>query len=359
MELLSVNTRELKTMLSVCMESNLVPMIHGSPGIGKSAVTHSVADDYRLHLIDHRLSTAAPEDQTGLPFRDGDRARFMPFADLFPIAGDNLPGVFKRSDGTFTKPTHDGWLLFLDEINSAPKSVMASAYKLILDRMTGQHKLHDNVMIIAAGNLKTDRAITNDIGTALQSRMVHLELRVDHRIWMEDVALKNGYDDRIVGFLSMFPDKLMDFRPDHNDRTFCCPRTWEFMNRLLTQLDGSPRAVTNAHAALYAGTITSGVATEFLTYCKHAAEMIRLEDVLANPKECRVPYEAAVKYATTTHLLTNANEKNIGPVLEYISRYDASFKIMFARQLAVRHQALAGHPAFAMFLSKMTNLLNA
>ncbi|QEG09254.1 ATPase [Stenotrophomonas phage Pokken] len=347
MELLSVNTRELKTMLSICMESNLVPMIHGSPGIGKSAVTHGVSDDYQLQLIDHRLSTAAPEDQTGLPFRDGDRARFMPFADLFPIAGDKIP------------TGKQGWLLFLDEINSAPKSVMASAYKLILDRMTGQHKLHENVAIIAAGNLKTDRAITNDIGTALQSRMVHLELRVDHKIWMEDVALAQNYDDRIIGFLSMFPDKLMDFRPDHNDRTFCCPRTWEFMNRMMHHMDGSPRAVTSANAALYAGTITSGVATEFLTYCKHAADLVSLEDVLKAPAECRVPYEAAVKYATTTHLLSSVKGDTLAPVLEYITRYDASFKIMFARQLAIRHPTLAGHPAFAQFLSKMTHLLNA
>lgn len=347
MELHSVNTRELKSMLSICMESNLVPMIHGSPGIGKSAVTHGLSDDYELHLIDHRLSTAAPEDQTGLPFHDGDRARFKPFADLFPLQGDRIPAG------------KQGWLLFLDELNSAPKAVQASAYKLILDRMTGQHKLHDRVAIIAAGNLKTDRAITVDIGTALQSRMVHLELRVDHAIWMEDVALKYGYDDRIVGFLSMFPDKLMDFRPDHNDRTFCCPRTWEFMNRLLVTPSGRHRTVSQSNAALYAGTITSGVATEFLTYCEHAAKMIRLEDVLASPKECNVPYEAAIKYATTTHLLSNATDDNLTPVLEYITRYDASFKIMFARQLAIRHPSLAAHPAFAMFLSKMTSLLNA
>lgn len=347
MELLSVTTRELSRMLSHVVEARLVPMIHGSPGIGKSAITHNLADRYNWHLIDHRLSTAAPEDQTGLPFRDGDRARFMPFADLFPIAGDKVP------EGK------NGWLLFLDEINSAPKSVMASAYKLILDRMTGQHKLHEEVAIIAAGNLKTDRAITNDIGTALQSRMVHLELRVDHRVWMEDVALVQNYDERIIGFLNMFPDKLMDFRPDHNDRTFCCPRTWEFMNRLLTNLDGSPRAVTKDNSALYAGTITSGVATEFMTYCKHADDLVRLEDVLAEPDKCRIPHEAAVKYATTTHLLTHSNENNVGKILEYVSRLDASFKIMFARQLAIRHNKLAAHPAFAMFLSKMTHLLNA
>lgn len=340
-ELYSVNTRQLKPMLQQCLEANVVPMIHGSPGIGKSAITGDVSEDNSLFLIDHRLSTAAPEDQTGLPFFKDGKAHFAPFAELFPLQDSKIP------DG------YAGWLLFLDEINSASKAVMASAYKLILDRMTGQHKLHDRCMIIGAGNLATDRAITNNIGTALQSRMVHLELRVDHNIWMEDVAYAKDYDERIIGFLNMYPDRLMDFRADHNDRTFCCPRTWEFMNRLI-----KGREVTNTSAALYAGTITSGVAVEFISYCQNSAKLVQIDRVLADPKGCPVPHEAAVKWATTTHLLHRITMENMAKVLEYIDRFDASFRIMFVRALVIRNPQATSHPAFASFLSRMTTLLN-
>lgn len=345
----SVNSRQLASMIQQCLEASVVPMIHGSPGIGKSAVTHAISQRNNLKMIDHRLSTAAPEDQTGLPFKSADGfARFAPFADLFPLEATPLPAG------------HDGWLLFLDELNSASKAVMASAYKLILDRMTGQHKLNDRCMIIGAGNLKTDRAITNDIGTALQSRMVHLELRVEHRIWMEDVALTQKYDERIIGFLNMLPDRLMDFRPDHNDRTFCCPRTWEFMNRLLFDpVSQKPREVLDSAAALYAGTITSGVAVEFISYCRNAAHLVKIEDVLADPLQCRIPSEAAIKWATTTHLLNRVTNETLGDVLKYIDRMDASFKIMFARALVVRNPTIVTRPEYAMFLSKMTNLLNS
>lgn len=342
----SVNTRQLSGMLQQCLEADVVPMIHGSPGIGKSAIASIIAKNNNLKMIDHRLSTAAPEDQTGLPhFRDG-KAYFAPFAELFPLSDTPLP------------QGKEGWLLFLDEINSASKAVMASAYKLILDRMTGQHALHERCAIIAAGNLSTDRAITNNIGTALQSRMVHLELRVDHRIWLEDVAVPNNYDERILGFLSMFPERLMDFRSDHDERTFCCPRTWEFMNRLVTDMDGKPRAVLDTNAALYAGTITSGVAVEFISYCKNAASLVKIEEVLADPKECRVPSEAAVKWATITHLLHRVSEENLAKVLDYIDRFDASFRIMFVRALIIRNKNITRHAAFAQFLSKMTALLN-
>lgn len=372
MELYSVNTRQLSGMLQQCLEANVVPMIHGSPGVGKSAITHNVAKQNNLLMIDHRLSTAAPEDQTGLPyFKDG-FARFAPFAELFPLQSTPLPGTYMKTsridDGAggvreVTKlhgeATHDGWLLFLDEINSAPKAVMASAYKLILDRMTGQHKLHDRCMIVGAGNLQTDRALTNHIGTALQSRMVHLELRVDPKIWFEDVAYAQGFDERIIGFLNMYPERLMDFRPDHTDKTFCCPRTWEFMNRLITDPEGKPRPVLHSSAALYAGTITSGVASEFIAYCDNSSKLVTIEQVLADPKNCRVPVEGAVKWATVTHLLHRVTNDTMGGVLEYVERYDASFRIMFVRALVIRNPAVTQHPAFATFLSKMTVLLNS
>jgi hypothetical protein len=147
----------------------------------------------------------------------------------------------------------DGWLLFLDEANAAPRSVQASAYKLVLDRMVGQHSLHDHVAISMAGNLATDRAIVQPLSTAMQSRVVHIELQADFEEWLEDVAFKEGYDERIIAFLSQWPGKLMDFKADHHDKTFCCPRTWEFVNRLI-----QGRQELDSIQSLLGGTITSG-----------------------------------------------------------------------------------------------------
>lgn len=205
--------RKLRELMIDVIEAGLVPYVTSSPGMGKSAITHSVAAEFNLKMIDHRLSTSTPEDMTGLPrFNEHGEATFAPFAELFPLDYTPLP------DGK------DGWMLFLDEFSSAPKSIQAPAYKLILDRMTGQKKLNSNVAIVAAGNLATDRAIVNPISTALQSRMVHLELELDFDEWLMDVALKQNYDKRIIAFLSQYPSKLMDFEPDHHDKTFCCPR---------------------------------------------------------------------------------------------------------------------------------------
>lgn len=338
--------RQVRKLATDVMEAGLVPFVRGSPGVGKSSIFRSIARDFRLEMIDHRVSTSAPEDFTGLPEfvtrPDGTRvARFSPFGDLFPIVGTQVP------------EDKDGWLLFLDEFNSGTKMVQAAAYKLILDRMTGLHHLHPNVAIALAGNLDTDRAITNSLSTAMQSRVVHIELEVSHQEWLEDVALKERYDDRVIAFLGFAEKHLMDFRPDHDEKTFCCPRTWEFMNRLVKD-----KPVTPDKTALYAGTITSGVAAEFVAFCQLKDELVTIKQVLADPEGADVPQEAQRKWIVTTHLMSKVTDENFGDLCTYVNRMDLSFRVLFFRGVMVQHPELRSHPQFSKAMSALSKYLH-
>jgi hypothetical protein len=212
--------RQVKKFIIRCMMARLVPFVQSSPAMGKSAIVAEIAREYHLKLIDHRLSTSAPEDLSGLPKLTNDSASFIPFEN-FPVEGTPIPEGYQ------------GWMLFLDELNAAPKMVQAAAYKLVLDRMVGLKNLHSNVVLVCAGNLTTDRSIVNPLSTAMQSRLIHLMMELNFDEFMEDVALRFGWDSRIIAFLNMKKALLHDFRPDHNDKTFCAPRTWEFMNKLI------------------------------------------------------------------------------------------------------------------------------
>jgi len=59
--------RQTRKFILRCMVSGLVVFIQSSPAMGKSAIVGSIAQEYNLEMIDHRLSTSAPEDLTGLP----------------------------------------------------------------------------------------------------------------------------------------------------------------------------------------------------------------------------------------------------------------------------------------------------
>lgn len=195
----------VKQILSV----NLVPFLQGSPGIGKSAVIKEVADGAKLKVIDLRLSQCEPTDLLGLPVLSENKAKYKAF-DTFPLEKDKVPAGYK------------GWLLFLDELNSAPRSVQVAAYKIILDRMVGQEKLNDKVYIVAAGNLATDNAVVNSLSTALRSRLVNIECQVSVEEWL-DWAVEQKFNPDILAYVSYKGTKgLYSFNPEQNDQTFAC-----------------------------------------------------------------------------------------------------------------------------------------
>lgn len=334
--------RKVKQFVTECLYAGLVPYVQSSPGMGKSTIMRNVAKDLQLKMIDHRLSTSAPEDLSGLPrFNEHGQAMFAPFADLFPIEGTSLP------EGK------QGWMLFLDEFNAAAKSVQAAAYKLVLDRMVGQHRLHENVVLTAAGNLSTDRAITNPISTAMQSRVVHLEMEINFEEWLYDVALLENYDSRIIAYLSQFPSKLMDFRPDHNEKTFCCPRTWEFTNRLI-----KGKQVEDATATLLAGTITSGVAVDFVQFTKVYHNLVTIKEIRADPRNCRIPQDAGSKWAIISHMMEKMDEENMDDLSLYADRFTVDFRILFYRSILVRNPTMRQHPAFIRAMSTLARYLH-
>lgn len=338
--------RRAKQLCIEVIQAGRVPFLQSSPGMGKSSIFRQIALEWMLRMIDHRIATSAPEDFTGLPefieINGIRRARFAPFADLFPLDSDEVPAGMQ------------GWLLFLDEFNQGNKDVQAAAYKLVLDRMTGQHKLHPNLAIAMAGNLSTDRAITNDLSTAMQSRVIHIEMEINHPEWEADIALPQKYDPRIIAYLNWKSGSLMDFKPDHQEKTFACPRTWEFMNdHLRVKPD-----VTVEDTTKFAGTITSGVAADFVSFCQIYKGLITIKEILADPQNAHVPRLAEERWGVISHLIEKTTEKNFTDVTAYIGRFDLSFRILYFRGLVVQQPKIRSHPSFAKAMGDVSAKLN-
>lgn len=336
--------RQTYTDICEILEAKLIPNVIGPPACGKSSLFRKAAAEYGLFMIDHRVSTSAPEDFSGLPeFKDtpnGRRATFTPF-DLFPLVGDEIPKGY------------EGWLLFLDEANSGTKMVQAAMYKLALDGMTGQYHLHDRVMTAMAGNRASDRAIVNSFGTAMQSRVITLEMEVVFEEWLYDVALAEQYDERVIGFLSANPSFLMDFKPDHNDKTFCAPRTWEFMNKMV-----KGKEVSAKNTRKFAGTITSGVAAQFTAFCQIYKSLVTVQQILSDPENAHVPHEPLHKWGVIASLMSKIKDDNFGKMCTYVNRMDTAFKVLFFRTAQVQHPQLRHHPDFIQAAIKLSKYLH-
>ena len=137
-------------------------MLWGPPGVGKSQMVAQVAEKNNIPVIDIRLSQMEPSDLRGIPFKNGAEVEWA------------IPSMLPN-----TKRHGPKGILFLDEITSAPPSVSAAAYQLILDRKLGNYEVPKGWAIFAAGNRQGDRGVTYTMPAPLANRFSHYEVDVN------------------------------------------------------------------------------------------------------------------------------------------------------------------------------------
>lgn len=345
---LTVKPSECRAAVTNAIKAKLVPMIHGSPGIGKSAIVHGIAKEFNLKVIDLRLSQCDPTDLLGFPKinEETDKAGYVPM-ETFPIAGDPLPAVI-NADGEKTGKTYNGWLLFLDELPTAPPAVQAAAYKLILDRMVGVHHLHKNVAIVGAGNLESDNALVQPMSTALQSRLMHLTLRLDVNEWLE-WARTNGVDFRVTAFIGFKTENLHRFDPNHTDYTFPSPRTWHFVDNALKVCNSTDDPTFEYMAA---GCIGDGMATEFINFCRVESELPKFREIVANPEGCKLPQETSIQWLLSGFIGANIAMDNADQVMKYVARLPAEFQVISLREAVKRNTNLMSQASVQKWIIK-------
>lgn len=331
---IQIKIKQALRLIPLCIQSKLVPMLAGSPGIGKSDIARQIAKEHGLKVIDLRLSQCDPTDLLGFPSIKGDKAGYVPM-ETFPIEGDPLPAGY------------NGWLLFLDEFNSATTGVQAAAYKLVLDRMVGVHHLHKNVAIMCAGNLDTDGAIVQEQSSALQSRLVHLEMVVDVEDWLE-WATSNGIHHHITDYIRFKPKALYTFTADHTDKTYACPRTWEFTNRHMKVLStSSPDMIP-----LMSGTLSEGVAREFITFTKIYDDLPKMSQIQSAPDTTRVPDEPSILYALSGSISNYIKPDSAEHLLKYVSRMPVEFQVITLKESVSRNPGMTTVPAVQKWIAK-------
>jgi len=337
---MTVSLSDAYQMVRDCFFAKLVPMVTGSPGMGKSSMLHAVAEELNLKIIDIRLAQCDPTDLLGFPAINDEsgKATYRPM-DMFPLEGDPIPKGYQ------------GWMILLDEMNSADRDVQKACYKVIYDRMVGNKHLHKNCVIAAAGNLATDNAIVEDLSTALQSRMVHIEVSMDHdpnrEDWLEWAA-ENGIDHRVMAYIRYAPNSLFKFNPDHDDKTFSCPRTWEFASRLIQD----KKRLTRTDKALIAGTVGEGVGREFTAFCEIETQIPTFREVIDDPKGTQLPNEPSVMFLMTGMIGANLTGDNIGQAIQYINRLPKEYQVIALRDARRRDKTLKEAPEMKQWISE-------
>ena len=312
---MKVSTKDLPEFVMDVVSHGLVPFIVGSPGIGKSDIVRQVAKKFNLKLIDFRLGQCDQTDLLGYPsivtVDSKKRSDYAPPL-TFPLESDSIPEGY------------DGWLIFFDEMNVAGRSLQAIAYKVLLDRMIGEHKLHPNVVMVAAGNLETDNAVTNRLSTAMQSRLIHFELEANLEHWVK-WANDTEIDYRIISFLQFKPGLLHKFNPEHDGNTFSCPRTWEFLSKIIK----SWKTIPVHKLPVLIGTVGEGAAREFHAFVGIMESLPSIDQLLANPDSVVIPkHDPGILFAIAGVVSHHITEVNADTLMKIVVKLPIEFQVI-------------------------------
>jgi len=247
----NINHPQMMKVLKKAYKTGIACFISGTTGIGKSMTVkefaietareeereyvewNAISDKENIELLekedkrvssfilaDIRTALLDPSDLRGLPKLNGkDYVEWKPNMLFRVFATEGTKGI-----------------LFFDELNLAPPSIMASAYQIILDNSIGEMSFNRGTCRIACGNRVEDFGNVYEMGIPLKARFTHYTLGVPSvDEWMK-WALKNNVDDRIIAFLKFQEQHLMaDLKKIKTSKSdaVACPRTWYFLSEMI------------------------------------------------------------------------------------------------------------------------------
>ena len=319
--------------ISALVKQKVPTFLWGAPGIGKSSIIKQIAIANNLQFIDLRLALMDPTDLKGIPFYDKEShtALWAPPAFL-PQEGEGI--------------------LFLDELNSAPPSVQASAYQLILDRKVGEYELPTGWAIVSAGNREGDRGVTYRMPSPLANRFVHFEMEIsveDWRTW----AYKNSIDEKIIAYISYRNEHLFNFDAKKDTKSFATPRSWEYVDSILKS-DIEKTLLLD----VISGAIGKEIAIGFLSFIKVMDRLPNIDTILESG-EGEYSSEIDVLYALSTALISGVLKENsrIDNLLEYSLELKGEFSVMIVQELQRNGVSMEHSPIFKKWVKKFIYLL--
>lgn len=310
----------------------------GPAGIGKSQVVFQASsylqdkvDDWR-GVVDIRLSQMEPTDLRGIPAAD--------------MA--NKIATWCRFD---TLPQDGCGIIFLDEITSAPQSIQAAAYQLVLT--PEDFGVPEGWMIIAAGNQKSDRGVTYNIGGPLLNRFNQVEV-VSVLEDFEEHAITQDIRPEVLSFLRDRPDYLHKFEPTGGEiKPFPTPRSWFAVSDML-----SLNLPEEVRPELIKGDVGEEAGIAFEAHLRVYGEMPRIDDILEG-KATEVPEKLNVLYCVAMGLATRLDKSNFDNAWKFLQKCPGDVQTLTVKLAYKRDKDLAKAPAFTQWSLQNQSAFNA
>lgn len=270
--------------------------LHGKPSLGKSQIVREIAENNGWDFVDLRLAGVDETVVLGLPYVYEGKQYF------------STPSWWP--DGS--KPM----ILMLDELKSAHNQTQVAAFRLILERTIQNGKrLPDNVVIVAAGNMQSDRTGARELTPTMASRFC-MHLVIDPSTANQtflNYAVRRGLDKNIIGYLEW--KKEHTYFDTTDEAPVAVPRTWEFLSNNM-MMYGKDEYTSSEFLRMVCATVGTSIGQDFVAYLenvKYLPDWKRIRN--CDPDySYSVPYnEPAIQFGVSTGLAIE--------ILEYSKMY--------------------------------------
>lgn len=282
-----MNIAEAREILGFADSCNHVPLFVGYHGIGKSEIVKQYAEENNMHCEVLILSLMDESDLLGIPHKEEhDGVIFTSWA---------APAWLHRIIDAAKKGKRS--ILFLDELNRSPSSVLGASLQLILDKRLNDHILPTDTLMVAAINPEDGDYNVNSLDPAVLDRMVVCDLEADPVAWIS-WAKQAEVNGKVVDFIIKNPNKIHT-KPSDNSKG-ASPRSW---TRLATYISFVEEKQIPINTYYIKGTIGESLAAEFILFYNNYTKNISPDEIIElvenhpddDLQSCVVVVEDAIK----------------------------------------------------------------
>jgi len=310
-----MNFTDTLKSVDLVLSTGEVPLIVGESGIGKTALAQEIAQANQWSLIVINGNLLKEGEIGGLPTietyagANNKEDQLEKKVTVYAVHHKLREIDEELSQGKIV-------LLFIDEINRCEHTVQQELMNLILNREINGYKLPEGVKILAAMNPSSkyssefDYQVV-DMDAAQENRFVWLSMEPDYNQWL-DWAIEAGIEQKVVEFISTFPDYLHKINEDDLRAT---PRSYERISssyKMYKEKKSSiPRSV---FLNVIKGNVGRLIAEEFVSFVESGHRpLISYQDVFSGNS---LPESIRERVKNESHTRLYLSAKNILKNLE-------------------------------------------
>lgn len=301
-------------------------LLQGEPGIGKSSILESIANDLGY---DHAYIDVPNMDL-------GDIA--MPVIDHDTKTTRYYPNArFKVHQG---KPL----VIMLDEFTKGAEPVKNMLHPMLekANPRLGDITLDANTIVFLTGNLSTD-GVGDSLKAHSRNRLVPLTIsKPNAEQWIE-WGINKGIEAEVLAWVSQYPHALASYtdqgqgenpyiyNPRKPQNAFVSPRSLATASNIVRA-----RKENDADSIIAAltGAIGESAARDMQAYIEFSDQLPTWEAITKNPTKTDVPTSPGACAIVVFSAVAQITKETVEPFMTYIQRFEAEWQAVFAISIA-------------------------